>query len=69
MNTPHEIAAVLLGAKPSDNGRLHHDLYDLLTDVDAMVCNAGGELCSRQAIAIIIAIWRRQNPTKTALGE
>lgn len=66
---PHSIAAQMLGGSPSDAGRLHHDLYDLLTAIDELAGNFGGELVSRQVIATAIQFWKLFHPGEKPLGD
>jgi hypothetical protein len=59
----------MLGGKPGDAGLLHHDLYDLLSNIDVRADLLGGELVSRQVIAAVIEFWKRMNPGEKPLGE
>lgn len=68
-HAPHGIAAQMLGGSPSDGGRLHHDLYDLLSEIDVLAGNFGGELVSRQVIATVIQFWKLTHPGEKALGD
>lgn len=60
------IAAKMFGG---DVGLLNYQLADEITQIDVMVRNSGGILVSRQAIAIIIYQWLKENPDKKPYGE
>jgi hypothetical protein len=50
------IARKELGLTKDDD--LPSDLFNLLIDADNLCTNAGGEFHSRQAVALVILIWR-----------
>jgi len=58
------IARQMLGApKPK---LMHSDLIKELSAVNTLVQAAGGELWSRQVVAVIIVDWQRRNPEEQA---
>lgn len=64
----HKMAARMLGISPSHAQLMHCELYDLITEVDRLAGSIDdGSLRSRQAIAILVAQWKRNNPDKDAV--
>ena len=63
----HEFAAQMVGG--GDPGMLHHKLYDYLTSINALCHEAGGELVSRQVIALAISSWMNENPDARPYGD
>lgn len=60
MKEYEEIVCRLLGFPPGHFARCNISLADYLDDIAAMVNKAGGQLVSRQAIAIAINCWQQQ---------
>lgn len=52
---PKDVAAKMLGC---DNAQLHYQFVDYLAQIEALVRSGGGELLSRQAIAVAIVNWQ-----------
>lgn len=67
MMSPFAIAIVELGFHIHEQGRLHPDLQEFLTDIDALCGLAGGDLYSRQVVALAVVTWQRLNPDKKAV--
>lgn len=65
---PQQIAAEMLAGPDAWDKALNADLYDRISEADALVRRGGGQLGSRQAIAAIIVAWRIQNPGAVAYG-
>lgn len=53
----------------ADPGLLNADLADCLKDIALLTESTGGELRSRQAIAVAIVFWEKLNPNSKAYGE
>lgn len=63
MDSTMKIAASMFGGDP---GLLNADLELEIKLAALLVQNAGGELRSRQAIAVIIINWQKRNPDRKA---
>jgi hypothetical protein len=57
-------AADMLNIDPHSMNETHPDLYDWLVRVNKLCRKAGGELVSRQAIAVIVDDWQVRQSTK-----
>ena len=65
----HRIAAKILGSSEDDAGLLHHKLYGELSEIDALCSAAGGEIRSRQIVALAIHDFAKRNPTAKLFGD
>ena len=59
------IAAKMLDIDPHDMSNTHPDLYQWIQRVDRLCEKAdGGELVSRQVIAMMVDTWQQQEDSK-----
>lgn len=65
----HRIAAKILGGSKNDVGLLHCKLHDELSEIATLCSTAGGEIRSRQIVALAIHDFAKRNPTAKLFGE
>ena len=65
----HRIAARILGGPDGKCDKLHRGILDCLTEIDDLCRADGGEVRSRQTVAIFIFAWRNANPGVKAYSE
>ncbi len=64
----HQIAADMLCCGKGDPHKLHHRLFETITEAHDLARGEGAELRSRQVIAVLVLMWMHINPEEQAYG-
>lgn len=64
----HRIAGKILGNSENAAGLLNFVLYNELSEINKLCSAAGGEIKSRQIVALAIHDFAKRNPTIKLIG-
>lgn len=64
-----KLAKKMLGIEYMRGTGLQDSLEDLLDDTCKLIERAGGKLVSRQAVALLITMWKQNHPGKKPYYE